>query len=84
MKYEVVWKDAAEEDLARLWTDAADRDAVTRAAAEIDRLLARDPWGSGESRSGGFRVTFVEPLGVTYRIDEAANAVRIARAFTLG
>ena len=43
MSYTVVWKPAAEQELARLWTDADDRSAVTAADDEIDRLLKSAP-----------------------------------------
>jgi len=43
MKFNVVWTPTAEEDLASVWTEARDRDAVTSAAHTIDRLLSLNP-----------------------------------------
>ena len=43
MRYTVTSIPAADEELAAIWADAADRDAVTRVAHEIDRLLCTDP-----------------------------------------
>jgi hypothetical protein len=42
MNYTVVWVPSAEQELAALWMAAADRDAVTRAAHEIDQQLRTD------------------------------------------
>jgi hypothetical protein len=39
-----------------VWLDAPDRNAVTAAANEVDRLLATDPAGQGESRAACIRV----------------------------
>jgi plasmid stabilization system protein ParE len=39
MRYTVVWLPSAEEELANIWNGAADRQAVSRAANEIEILL---------------------------------------------
>jgi len=75
MSYTVVWKPVPEEELARLWTEALDRDAITTAANDIDRLLRSDPHGQGESRSGAVRVMFIHPLGVFFHMDCFANSL---------
>ena len=68
MKYTVRWtRKARLQQLAQVWLDAPERNAVTAAANEVDRLLATDPAGQGESRAGGLRVLIVEPLLVGYR-----------------
>ena len=41
MSYTVIWNPSAESMLARLWTDALERDAVAQAGDEIDALLRR-------------------------------------------
>lgn len=46
-RYTVVWVEGAERELANLWLDATDRRAVTDAADEIDRALARDATTKG-------------------------------------
>lgn len=43
----VCWNPGAEEDLAALWLDAAQRDLIRRAAHEIDQLLRVDPASKG-------------------------------------
>jgi len=49
MNYAVIMRKTAEEELAAVWNDAADRNAVTYAMDEIERRLRRDPLGLGES-----------------------------------
>jgi plasmid stabilization system protein ParE len=67
MSYTVVWKPVAEEELARLWTHAEDRGAITAAADEIDRLPRSNPHDQGEARRGSVRVVFVDPPGAVLR-----------------
>ena len=69
MKYQVVWKKVAENDLATIWLAAEDRNAIAQAAAILDRDLARAPLILGESRSSSVhRVAFESPLGVEYEV----------------
>ena len=67
--------------MAALWAGATDRAMVTWAVEQIDRLLARDPLGQGESRSGDDRILFVPPLAAMYRVDVANRTVRV---FSIG
>lgn len=82
MNYTVVWKPAAEEELARLWTEAADRNAVSAAADQIDRLLHSRPKEEGESRSGAMRVMFIDPLGVFFHVSEPDRVVSVVRVWS--
>lgn len=43
MNFTIIWSEAAIDDLARIWMSATDRDAITRAAEDVDRLLSRAP-----------------------------------------
>ncbi|OHB84304.1 MAG: hypothetical protein A2V98_18720 [Planctomycetes bacterium RBG_16_64_12] len=81
MTYTVVWKPAAEDELARMWTDAADRAAVTAAANDIDRLLGSSPHDQGESRSGAVRVMFLHPLGVFFHTEDEDRIVSVLRVW---
>jgi len=83
MKYTVIWKPAADQELARLWTEATNRDAVSLAAAEIDRLLGSNPADQGESRSGAMRVLFVEPVGVFFHVAELDRIVSVVRVWSI-
>jgi hypothetical protein len=67
MSYNVRWRPAAERQLARIWTDATDKAAVTRAADAFDAAIGRDAMQVGESRPGGRRIAFGLPLGFLYQ-----------------
>jgi hypothetical protein len=75
MKYTVVWTPMAESELARIWLDATDRDAITSAAAALDRLLSRDPEFRGEVSFDTVRTLSVPPLGVDFEVIEPDRIV---------
>jgi hypothetical protein len=79
MNYTVLWLRAAEHTLAEIWTNAADRNAVTAAADATDAWLRRDPFSFGESRSGGIRLGFLPPLAFLFRIDEPNRTVYVMK-----
>ena len=84
MNYTVVWKPAAEQELADLWTAAADRAALAAAADSVDRLLGQDPGRRGESRSATVRILFVAPLGVQFKVVAADRTVEVLRVWRFG
>jgi hypothetical protein len=61
---------------------AENRNAVSRAANEIDQDLRNDPETLGESRPGGLRVHFVSPLGVAYRVSPEDLLVQLAHVWS--
>jgi hypothetical protein len=67
MHYTVVSSPAADAALARIWLQASDRDAVTQAAAEIDRVLKSAPLTRGIAQNGSYSLT-VAPLTVLYEV----------------
>jgi hypothetical protein len=75
--FRVVWTRRALNQLAAIWTQATDRNAVTAASHAIDQALAIDPENEGESRPNNRRVTYAPPLGVRYRVYPADNLVRV-------
>ena len=77
MKYTVVWAPDAEQELARLWSDAADRGLIADAANILDRDLARNPAQVGESRPSGLRIAHCLPLGIRFAISEGDRVVRV-------
>jgi hypothetical protein len=85
VSYQVVWQEDAEEELAAIWNAALDREDVTLAADEIDRLLKRDAARLGESREDNFRVFLLEPLGVEFQVFEDQRRALVVRVwrFTL-
>lgn len=70
MKYTVVWRPSAEQQLAHLWNEATDRAAVTMAANRLDAWLRRTPATQGESRGGVTRILVEEPLVVLFDVEE--------------
>jgi hypothetical protein len=77
MKYTVVWLPHAENELARLYNAARDKQAVTDAANQLERELSRSPGVVGESRGIKLRVTFEKPLGILYEVSEADRKVQL-------
>jgi hypothetical protein len=77
MKHTVVWLPSAEADLAGVWLEAPDRQAVADAADDVDRRLRYLPEQQGESRPEGRRMLIVPPLAVIYRVSPADCLVRV-------
>lgn len=84
MKYSVVWSPEAEQELARLWIGAPNRDAITNAANSVDLILRDDAHGVGESRSATKRVVFVAPLGVLFSVRRAQQSVSVLSVWSFG
>ena len=81
MRYTVVWRETALQQLAQIWLASADRSAVTRAAATVDRELANDPQTKGDEYSGD-RTLILSPVMwalFTVRADD-----RIAEVLPVG
>jgi plasmid stabilization system protein ParE len=68
MRYTVLWTPNAEQDLAAVWLNAADRAAVTIAADLIDQLLAQNPEQQGEIFFDTVRTLVISPLGVDFEV----------------
>lgn len=81
--FRVEWLSSALSELAEIWTreDAALRQAITAATAQIDQKLRLDPSLQGESRSGGRRVLFEAPLGITFRVEQDQQTAIIVRVW---
>jgi hypothetical protein len=71
----VQWEPEAEQELARLWLAAADRDAMTQATHRIDHRLARDPEKEGEELSEGLYLLLEGPLAAFFEIHADQNTV---------
>lgn len=56
-------------ELAAIWLDAADRDAINASVDRIDSLLASSPLEAGESRWGDIRILFELPLGALFHAE---------------
>jgi hypothetical protein len=79
MRFTVVWKPSALNDLASLWAAAApgERKTITDAADRIDGELLNDPAAQGESRPGDRRILFALPLAIVFDVNEPDRIVNI-------
>jgi hypothetical protein len=78
------WTTAAVEELTSFWRGAneARRAALEWAITDLDYRLSRYPHEEGESRPGGYRVTFSWPLAILFAIEHDPQIVRIYHAWT--
>lgn len=84
MNFTVLWRPSALGELADIWNNATDRDAVTRASYRLDQRLAADPLNEGESRDGDERITFEPPLQILFRVNPADRSVHVTAAGVFG
>ena len=80
MRYLLVWPYTMIQRLAALYLMARANGIgsdFTRAVADIEAALRQSPRTQGESRGGDDRIIIVSPVGVTYRVDEAAKKVYV-------
>ena len=77
MNYSVDWDDDPLATLAVIWTAAPNRQAVTAAQAEIDRLLASNPLAHGRPSSEGLYAITIPPLRAQYEIYHANRSVKV-------
>jgi hypothetical protein len=80
MKFTVVWKPTAKNELATLWINAKDRNRIRLATDKIDALLKWNPSSKGELRSGSSRILFVSPLAVDFEVlteDRIVNVLAV-------
>jgi hypothetical protein len=77
MTYTVVWIKSALDELAELWNNASDRQAVTDAANSIDSILKSNPVDYSESREENLRILFVPPLAALFEISDADRMITV-------
>ena len=68
MKYRVFWSPEAELQLAGLLAAAGDQERLKAAVRQMDRSLAIDPFGFGESRADSIRIGFARPFAIQYDV----------------
>jgi len=78
-RYTVVWVQSSQSELADLWLNAPDRNAVTAATHAIDRELAVDPSSRGVELSEGLRAFFAPPLRVLFAVRGDDRIVEVLR-----
>ena len=84
MNYTVLWKPAAEQQLAALWPSAADRGAIAAAADGTDALLKRDPLSKGEPRFPPMRILIDRPLAANFTVQEQDLTVLVSDVWRWG
>lgn len=76
MPYTVVWSPSAVAELADIWNNSADQQAVTRATDRIDRRLRLSPETAGRPYGDGRYLVF-PPLAVTFTIHPDDRRVEV-------
>lgn len=77
MTFTLVWKRRALNQLAEIWLKSDQRENISTAASELERLLRHDPETQGESRQGNDRVIVVGPLVVLFEVQGDDRMIRI-------
>jgi hypothetical protein len=70
MKWTVIYRPDAADELAAVWLRAANRQAVADAANAIDQQLGTEPDTAGESREGNSRILCEGELTVLFDVNE--------------
>jgi len=85
MMFRVVWLRTALDELGAAWiqADSEMRAAITASTNRVAQLLQTDPQLQGESRSGGQRIMFQRPLGLTFEVREQAGVVRVLHVWII-
>jgi hypothetical protein len=77
MKYTVIWRQSALDDLAEMWLAAEDRESIRAASDKIDALLRFNPSTVGRPWIRGRRFLVVNKVGITFRISEMDRIVSV-------
>ncbi|QDS98889.1 hypothetical protein [Adhaeretor mobilis] len=75
--FTVVSLDEATDDLASLWMDATDRDAVSAASDHVESQLADDPFTQSANLGGNLWMYEAPPLRYFYKPSIADRMVTI-------
>lgn len=81
MRYTVVWLPSADDELALLWVQAPDRQALSDAAKRIEQALRIDPDQKGFEQDGLWYYTD-PPLTVAYELSPDDRLVTILQVVT--
>lgn len=81
--FQVEWVEGALADLAAIWmhADREMRAEVTAASNLIDRQLRECPFEQGESREDNCRIHFVDPLAITFEVEEGPQRVWVLKVW---
>lgn len=78
-RYTVLWHNEATNELAEIWVESLDRNALTYATNAIDRQLATAPSSKGSQLSEGLRVLAEPPLQILFLVREDDRIVEVLR-----
>lgn len=81
MRYTVVWKQTALDELAEIWLAASDRERISAAASSVDQLLGDDPEVKGDEFYGDFLLE-TPPLYITFSVNKQDRLVRVIQVWT--
>jgi hypothetical protein len=79
IRYTVLWHGSAQDELAELWINARDRNAITAAAHLVDVELSQDAAVKGVDVAEGLRAFFSPPLRVLFAVDDGDRTVEVMR-----
>lgn len=81
----VEWLETALDELANVWlqADSPTRRAISLAARQIERVLSANP-EEGESRTGGRRIIFSEPLAAVFEFEPEQELVTLVSVWHFG
>ncbi len=74
MNHAVVWRETALQQLAKVWTDAADQRGVNREVDEIDKTLSTEPYLKGDDYFGD-RYILLPIMWALFRVDDEKHEV---------
>ena len=77
-RHTVVWLQDAQDELAQIWLDSDDREAVTQATSTIDSVLAVDPHSKGQPLAEGLCKLRIAPLEVAFIVRGEDRLVEVA------
>lgn len=76
-RYTVIWWQAAEDELLRIWLDSSERSRINESVLEIDKLLSSRADTVGEASHEGLRMLEVDALRIQYSISEEDCLVKV-------
>lgn len=76
------WDEVPLNDLATVWMQAPDPQAITDAANEVDRQLVSSPESKGVEFYGD-RLIVVPPLHVVFQVDSGKHRVKVIHIWTV-
>ena len=77
IRYSVLWRQEAENELAALWCDFPNRHEIAQAADRLDDELRDNAYEKGLDLPDGVKSLTCSPLTAYFRVDEADRKVFI-------